>query len=168
MTNNDAFTIISINHPDDIRAPKTRYAVNSYTHRNKGRRPKQIVLKKQLAVSWTSSREDTPDEPSSCGDSVSDETGPSACLPQSQRSSENGFPVRDVSPLTIEFSGMRRDPFNSYPIEVRGCVEGAVDFWLKDWVPSQIPGMAPLFTIIWQRSSLFCSISPLRWLPKLN
>ncbi|KAK5055113.1 hypothetical protein LTR84_012861 [Exophiala bonariae] len=138
MTDKPAFTIVSIKHPDELRAPETRYTVNSYTHRHTGRRPKKIALKKQLAVSWTKSREDTPDESISSGGPPSVDADPSQC------DTRNSAVIASPSPLTIEFTGTRRDPFNSYPIEVRGCVEGAVDFWLKEWTPAQIPGMTQL------------------------
>lgn len=135
-----AFTIVSINHPDELRAPKTRYAVNSYTHRHVGRRPKQITLSKKLAVSWTKEKEVKPKEPtlSSGPDSVEAETNFDSL---SRSGTEDTLTTAAPSPLTVEFTGTRRDPFNAYPIEVRGCVEGAVDFWLKEWVPAQIPGM---------------------------
>jgi hypothetical protein len=138
MTDKPAFTFVSIKHPDELRAPETRYAVNSYTHRHTGRRPKKITLKKHLAVSWTKSREDTPDESISSGGHASVDADPS------QSGREKPATIASPSPLTIEFNGTRRDPFNSYPIEVRGCVEGAVDFWLQEWTPAQIPGITRL------------------------
>lgn len=142
MTNNTAFTIVSINHPDDLRTPETRYAVNSYTHRHRGRRPRQIALKKQLAIPWTKSSGSTPGEAGACNDSASSETERSECPPQLRNTTNLGVSMENSSPLTIEFSGLRRDPFTSYPIAVQGCVEGAVDFWLKEWVPSQVTGEA--------------------------
>lgn len=145
MTKDDAFTIVTINHPDDLRAPETRYAVNSYTHRHHGRRPKQISLKKPLAISWTKSKENISDEPRACSSRVSSETEHSEGHPPAGSNTRNDTLIRSLSPLTIEFSGLRRDPFTSYPIPVQGCVEGAVDFWLQEWVPSQVPGMVTSF-----------------------
>lgn len=136
---NTAFTIVRINHPDDLRAPKTRYAVNSYTHRHSGRRPRQIALEKQLAISWTKSK-----ERSACSRHASSKAGRSEYHPPPQNNIKIGTgiaPIENPSPLTIEFTGIRRDPFSAYPITIQGCVEGAVDFWLKVWVPSQVTGM---------------------------
>jgi hypothetical protein len=161
MKNSTAFTIVSINHPDDLRTPETRYAVNSYTHRHRGRRPRQIALKKQLAIPWTRSSGSTPDRASS-------ETERGECSPQRGNNMKLGVPKKNFSPLTIEFSGLRRDPFTSYPIAVQGCVEGAVDFWLKEWVPSQVTGAEIIPPKIRKQAVLWIFSSPSRRLLKLT
>jgi len=135
---NNAFAIVQINHPDDLRTSKTKYAVNSFTHRHSGRRPRQITLKKHLATPWAKAKEET-----SCTSQADSEKEPSKCHTQPQltiQSSRTSTSLAMSSPVTVEFTGLRRDPFNSFPIAMQGCVEGAVDFWLKVWVPSQVTG----------------------------
>jgi hypothetical protein len=39
------------------------------------------------------------------------------------------------SPWTMESTGLRRDPFNDYPIPVTGYVEASIDFWWQMWMP---------------------------------
>ena len=133
-------TFLNINHPDELRSKETRFAVASHTHTRRGRRPRSIPIERKLAVRWSRPASSSPDDQESSS-SASQTPENALQVPKYVPLRSRNSP-KPPSPVTIEFSGTRQDPFRVYPIPVEGCVESAVDFWTKAWVPSQVPGMS--------------------------